>query len=372
MKGIPIAAACLVLANTGLGAQAVEDRLSCSTCMISWRTAAVLAESHGTAELSTIFRVNVDSRRRYWVFSQSASLFVFDQSGKSIRAPARRGQGPGEVQSPSGLIQLPDDSVAILDANLLLHVFDPELRYVRTIRLPILGIYECVVLHWPTMVVANALDPTPARFGILFHVLDSASSTGRVLSSFGAGNEAITQSTMYSMLPHALARSRSGGYWAASLGLYSVSKWSDSNRLEFTLDRRPSWFRGRSDMLDGGPEKPPSPRCVGVTEDDAGFLWSFCLVPAPGYREAWRSVAGQLRPGQRTEIPSGAIDRQLLHHTRIEVIDPVNRVVVARSTLEQAVTSVLPGPEAAVYVVGEGGEPEVRILRFALRVRERE
>jgi hypothetical protein len=105
---------------------------------------------------------------------------------------------------------------------------------------------------------------------------------------------------------------------------------------------------------------------LGVSEDDAGLLWSLCLVPAPDYKRAWQRVADQASTGVR-EIPADATDWELIHDTNIEVIDPTTRSVVARLSLDESVTAVLPNREVAILTHSADGVPTVKIVRFTLR-----
>lgn len=45
------------------------------------------------------------------------------------------------------------------------------------------------------------------------------------------------------------------------------------------------------------------------------------------------------------------IDWEFLYHTRVEVLDPVSRRVVARRTIDGPVTGVLPDGRVAVAVI---------------------
>ena len=350
----------------GRHGQTIPDDLNCAGCSIISEVVAVLGAADGPAALSSGPRTRMDAEGRFWVFSQGMMPKVFDQRGAFIRAVGTRGPGPGEFQGPSDLWQLPGDSVLVEDYPARLHLLDPELRYVRTMPSPLLGSKDAIALQWPTSVVVNALDPRPPKFGLPLHLVDFSGPTARVLRSFGGNGQSVNSSTMYTRLDYALTPSRTGGYWSAAAAWYTISKWSEQSEREFTLERRPEWFPGESDLMPGGPEKPPSPRCMGVSEDETGLLWSFCRVPSADYQKAY----AELPDGAKGvgEGPSNSAEPlgELLYHTTIEVIDPVARRVVARRTIDDAVQSVLPGQQAAVVDHSAEGVPTVRIIRFVL------
>lgn len=343
----------------------IPDGLSCTACVITSDTMTVLGTSEGQAALSAVGRVVRDKHGRYWVFSYPELPKLFDNDGAFIRTVGAEGGGPGEFRAADDMWELPGDSVVIRDSGAqLFHVFDPDLRFVRSFRVPILGLGEGIVLDWPDSVVVNAKAPRPPEFGFPLHLVDFSRSPAEVIRSFGGHGEEINSTTLYTRLDYRLAPAPDG-YWTIAGAWYRITKWSRTNEEQFTLERRPDWFPAESGMSGGGPQKPPSPQCVAVREDEAGLLWAFCLTPSPRYQEAW-PAAGVQASGVG-EGPSSRMDPdfRVLYDTSIEVIDPIARRVVAREVLDAVIVSALPGREVAFAETSEGF-PTVRIIEFSL------
>jgi hypothetical protein len=343
----------------------LADGPACSSCSILFDPQAVLGTADGPGALANVIRVVVDVDGRYWVFSEGEMPKLFDASGKYIGSVGRKGKGPGEFEWPANLWQLTRDSIAVVDAPRI-HVFSSGLRYIRTVISPVLDPGSSLVIKWPTSVVINSNIPTQARFGLPFHLVDFSSVTPRLQSSFGGSNERITAANAYTSTIGTLSKSRSGGYWAARANRYVITKFSDKHESEVILERRPSWFSGVSTMGKGGPEFPPNPRCLGVTEDEDGLLWSFCLKPAPTWRKAWERVRDKIPQRGRVEMPAVEEDREYLYVTHVEVIDQKARTVVATVSSNLEVISILPNRYVAVLGESDEGVPIVRIFRMNL------
>jgi hypothetical protein len=119
-------------------------------------------------------------------------------------------------------------------------------------------------------------------------------------------------------------------------------------------------------MMEGGPEHPPNPRCLGVIEDERGLLWSFCLKPAANWKKAYERLKTRIPQRGIAELPGDLIDRQFLYVTHVEVIDPVAKQVVAVGSLNREVISLLADRRVAVLTESEDGVPVLRILRTNL------
>lgn len=80
----------------------------------------------------------LDRRGRVFVADdQNATVVAFDSSGRFISRLAPKGRGPGEVERPWFVTTDGQDSIFVWDAALArLSVFSPDLRFVRSVRLP--------------------------------------------------------------------------------------------------------------------------------------------------------------------------------------------------------------------------------------------
>lgn len=65
----------------------------------------------------------------------SGAVRVYGPDGLYLRSLGSRGDGPGEFRQPIGVFAFAGDSLAVLDRLERLHIFDPQGRYVRSLRL---------------------------------------------------------------------------------------------------------------------------------------------------------------------------------------------------------------------------------------------
>ncbi len=81
--------------------------------------------------------IALDSRGRILVADRHGAHFkVFDSSGRHLATVGRRGEGPGEFASPSGISVGPGDSVFVGDTERgLISVFSPDYEWVRDVRI---------------------------------------------------------------------------------------------------------------------------------------------------------------------------------------------------------------------------------------------
>src|SRR5688500_15639118 len=80
----------------------------------------------------------------------SADVRLFDSTGRHLSTIGRRGQGPGEFAAPSRVLELPGDSLLVLDNNFRLRftLFDPEERAVRSYMTPLSLGSEMELIGW--------------------------------------------------------------------------------------------------------------------------------------------------------------------------------------------------------------------------------
>ena len=365
-----VAVSCLVLSISQLtpaDAQTlVPDATTCGGCSISVVPVVKLGTTDGPGALGDIVRVEVDGRGRYWVFSSAHPPVVFEPTGRPIGEVARYGGGPGEARAPRSIWQLPGDSTALVDASGQLSIFDPSLRYQRTVVNPIRGMFAAQVLDWPRRVLVNAMIRTPNEVGIPLHVLNLAGDRPRIETSFGASRQQKVTPATFAAIPQLITRPRNGYFWTASSSTYTLTRWDAELKPVMVLRRRPTWFSEPSDLLNGGPNHPPSPRLIGLGEDPTGLLWSICLVPSPDYAEAWANVPRQRGSGGVSEIRAAAIDFSKLHYTTVEVIDPRTPAVVASTTLRRRPISTLPDARLAFAATLPDGTPVVEVVQLRL------
>ena len=80
--------------------------------------------------------IAVDSELNLYVLDiRNHRLLKFDKMGNFIWKKGRKGQGPGEFRNPSSIVVNSSKEIWILDSSSLIHLFDVQGKYQRTINL---------------------------------------------------------------------------------------------------------------------------------------------------------------------------------------------------------------------------------------------
>ncbi len=346
----------------------IPDAQSCRSCSIASTIIATLGASEGPGALSSISGVSVDSKGRYWLFGQGRMPSVFGPRGDYIADVGKKGNGPGELMDPYTFWQLPGDSVAVFQAGGKVSIFDASLQFKRSLVVPFMEVFAAAIANWPRRVIINGQLRTARGIGWPLHTLDLASSTPRVIASFGPGDGSVSPiSGYFHTRNHVIPPDSSDTFWAVASSIYRITQWhAVSNARLLTLERRPRWFAKLSNGLPGGPDKPPSPKIQGASKDEFGMLWVFALVPSPTFRQAWSKWNEAIRSGMK-EVPGNYIDYSLLYDTRVEVLNLQTRRVHAVTTLRGNVLSVLPTRRVAFVTTAPDSTPRVIIQRLEVR-----
>lgn len=78
----------------------------------------------------------VDSELNIYVLDiRNKRLLKFNKEGNFIWKTGRKGQGPGEFRNPSEVVLSPSEEIWVLDLPTLIHLFDAQGKYKRTINL---------------------------------------------------------------------------------------------------------------------------------------------------------------------------------------------------------------------------------------------
>ncbi|HEX6051172.1 MAG TPA: 6-bladed beta-propeller [Gemmatimonadaceae bacterium] len=346
-----------LLHGQGSAARTVPDGVSCEACSIAVRPLVRLGAADGDGSLSGIpTAVRADGGGRYWVLEWRRRPMLFDATGRFTRNVGRMGQGPGEFVTPFDVIQLPGDSLLVIDAAAhRATVFSADLRARRFVSLRT-QLFSTMVVRWPDEVAANARPGRTA--GSVLHFISFAGSDAATVKTFGPESEA---SRVGAMPSHRLAATGTARIWASEVHEYRLVEWTAGGERGATLERDPDWFRGRVSGGLGTPTSPPPPAIQAIHADGDGRLWVFVAVAAPTWREAWPGSASA-----RGEVRAQDMAFEKLYRTTIELIDPVAARVVARRTIDQWVIAALPGHRIAAYTVDRDGIPRVEISRIEL------
>jgi hypothetical protein len=169
-------------------------------------------------------------------------------------------------------------------------------------------------------------------------VVSLRGSTPRVTNSFGGG------------IDLGIARADSISAWVWDYQPYRIERWSWNGTRSHAIERRLSWFPIERPISQRG-EMPPA-HLQSVQQDAQGRIWVLVNEPVA----VWPQSATTHYTTEMHEY----------YRTRLEVIDPDARRLVASVPLEGWAVSLLPGERAAVYGTTAQGTPYIRIVQLAL------
>jgi hypothetical protein len=160
---------------------------------------------------------------------------------------------------------------------------------------------------------------------------------------------------------HLTARHPDGSIVTAKPDQFRLHIWDEEGSLRSGLARRSPWFPDSGGGSTGTPSQPPTPAITAIDVDRDGLIWAFVRVAAPTWRQAWARVP----PGAR-EARLSEVDFQSLYRTRVEVIDPVSRRVLATADIPGLTLAALGGGRVAMYAADASGDPVLRIEEVRL------
>lgn len=354
----------LVLTNRSISAQTervVDGRPTCAECRVEVRPVARLGERDGPGALaSRPYHITRDSRGRFYVVTPETpneAPLVFDAQGRFLARLGRSGDGPGEFRSASWIGVGPNDSVYVIDqVTARLTVLDSEYNVVRTARVPP-NIWTAVRLR-DGRIVINTDVRDRQRAGLPLHLLGQ---DGTLLGSFGSerpillpGQPIRTIRWLWSSdgvriwsLPHAHS--------------YLIELWDSTGRRELGLSVSSPWHPHYEVYLEPTPSRPPSPRLMGMWEDDHGRIWVIGHAHDPEWSEGLgRPVRSEGQLVYRVK------DLQLVYDGVVDVLDPRSGRMLTTRRFDQTWDIVIGRGLVGGVREGADGWPYVDVFLFNL------
>jgi hypothetical protein len=337
----------------------VPDQPACSTCVIRVEHAFAL-DPDGPAPLPQ--RVRQVRSKQYWLMEWGELPMLFDEKGTPIGRFGRKGRGPGELTLATDVLQVPGDSTLVLEMAGRASLYGPNGRFARQIGVP-WPLGTGLILGWPDRLVLGGNIATPGRVGAPLHLVSFAGNTAELIDSFGPESGELRPGGE-PQVRQQITSAKGGGFWTAGYASYHLVRWSADRQRGVTLVRRASYFPEKSSTSLGGPSEAPSPALVAIRESEQGLLWVYVRVAAPTWRAALAGV-----PQSAREVPVSAVRIDKLFGTVIEVIDPVARKVVARTSIPSLVLSPLSDTTIAVYGARPDGSVGTSVMTTRLQRR---
>ena len=334
----------------------------CAPCTISATPRLAFQTADPRASLAFVpMQVLRDGTSRYVLVVQGDLPLVFAADGRFIGPLGRTGEGPGEFRRASFVAPLPGDSLLVLDTQLQrASVFSPELRFVRTIRLPFYA-NAARVLDWPARVAVNGVSYSRRDAGWPLHILDLSEPTATLRTSFG-DNDGEMRPGENARLIRRFVAGGTASFWALQVLSYQITHYGADGRILASIRREPDWFADESEWSLGGPERPPYP-AVQTAAIRGDTLWVAVRIPRADWKRAWSDQrffgAGEAASGRGP-------DPTALHMTRVEVIDVRKRAVIASRDFDGIIVDIDADLRASLYDLDPASEPRLRVFDLQL------
>jgi hypothetical protein len=287
-------------------------------------------------------------------------VLVYAEDGGLRHALGRQGSGPGEFRGYLRLLPFRGDSLAVFDGSLsrvsYLDPDDPDGAF-RTVALPVqptltpFANWIRVGERWVTtgLGTERIFEEGP------FHVLDFE---GEHLASFGGTGAALQPEQPWGA-SRALA-ARGDTIWGLHYNAYRVEAWTVHGEQVDAFDVASEWFPPWTASPPGAPfPVRPAPATMGTWMDARGLLWVVALTAA----EDWAPY-----PPEARERDFDATFINEIYGTRVEVLDPTTRTVLAQLRLEGRVRPTRVAEWLYVTELTDEGDLALRPLRLTLDI----
>lgn len=245
-------------------------------------------------------------------------LSEFDSVGTFLRSVGASGSGPGEFQRILKVLVLADDSVLVVDDQLLrATVLAPDLTYVRSFTLPVPP-YDVVEVQ-PNLIAVARAAPSPEGAVVL---LERDGAVVRSLVPFdpSAGPP----------LPMLVAGGEAGIWSIKVAGDAVISRWDSAGAKAGSVTLSSDWVTpARGGAIT--PDTPPSSQVRAIWESPEGQLWVLASVADP----EWTEGLGAPMSGEGGTTSFKLEDRDKVFDTVIEVYDARTGVLLSTRRLDE-------------------------------------
>lgn len=253
-------------------------------------------------------------------------VLIYTPEGQVRHSLGGPGEGPGEFSDRIRPVPFRGDSLAVFDAAMSRvsyldpHAVEGEFRSVTLpVRPAFIPFANWIKVRGDWVTTGIGTDRILAEGP--FHRI---SAEGELLASFGG-----TQGGFRSDQPWGAARAitaRGDTIWALAYNAYQIEAWSLAGELLDTFSVDADWFPTWREPDPSAPfDTRPHPEAMALWADASGLLWVVALTAS----ERW------------TPYPPEARDRDFdaafineIYGTRLEVLDPSTREVIAQISLE--------------------------------------
>jgi hypothetical protein len=331
----------------------IPDEIGCPACRILLEPTEVIGSSADADLFSLQSEVQIDGTGNVLLTDARSypGHLLFRAAGSSEwKILGRLGRGPGELHFPGRAWTSPEGLHVADNTTQRETVFAPDGSFINSYPLP--AAPSQVVRLTTGEVVHASIVRTPGAIGYPLHVLDA---NREIVRSFGTDTAMLLPGARI-LGSRVIAPAREGGIWSARPNAYIIERWDASGAKGSTVVRDARWFQSWVTPRSHYTHENPTPRTVGLHEDDKGRLWVITYTAPPDHRPAY----DQNWHGEVTED-----DTRRVIDTIIEVIDPRSGQLLARERYDDVLL-----PQVGPMLVGRRMEAPDGSLRLeVLRMR---
>jgi hypothetical protein len=298
-----------------------------------------------------------DSQGRIWIVSEESDhrISVFDPSGRFEREIGGKGEGPEEFQNINAVVAVPGDTIVAFDIRNRRRVaISADGDVVRAEPVDI-SVYSAQAEADGRMLVT--LGGQPGLVGYPVQILPTGDIGGAFLGAEPPGMEYD-----FYDFHHVASWAGDGSVWLTPAFEYRLERWSATGEPLEQWSRDVEWMPPGQPWRAATPEIPPTPTIRILTVDDAGLIWTGITVGEPDWARALGEPHGNPEaPGQLWPIE----DLDALFGTRIEVLDPERRIVLASIYVDEFFYTALPDGRWVSYRESDGGVPTLIVWTVA-------
>ena len=317
----------------------IAGAVACSTCGVITERIGTLTPPDGFSFSRT--PVALDSAGRTYVAAQDGfTILVFDRNGRYEARFGSRGDGPGELQRVGWIAVGPGDSLYVFDGRGRMSIFSPSHRFVRAAQFPPGSLHDAFVTGHD--IVAHASIGTGQLAGYVIHVFDAL---GGIRKSLGRTDQPTLDPRCRLCSDQIVAPGpTAGSAWIAPLNRYVIQLWRTDGTVRRTAAvTGADWFvdwNAVPNFLDGS--QPRHSVIEGIFNDSSGYTWVSGLHAPTGWKprpvaamSGVRAVGGgAIRARTTADLVDFLVDADtLLNETVLDVIDLLNRRIVARARI---------------------------------------
>lgn len=338
---------------------------ACTECRLDARVVARIGTADGGGALPhTPNGIARDALGRYWLVFHRLPAMVFETDGTFLQIVGRTGSGPGEFQVPDHALRVAD-SIAIFDARNGMHVYGPDLAWVRTSATPPMQVQDAAAVAWPTTV---ATTHHQMRYVPRALLVDVSGERAVVRDSLILGEPFGPVAPDMESRSYVLATAGDGSVWTTGAGTYRLVRRAPDGAVLQELRPESSWLPDGSTGMGGGPENAPNARIAALWVDAGGRVWVLGHVARENWHEAWEAYALPAGgPGGVQGVPVSAVPPpHERYQTVIDVWDPAAGQLLVSRRYRGYANHVLDDGSLVVYTEEGAGYPVVEIVALTL------